>query len=205
MKRTALAPTLILALLFSAVAAAELVNLAEANPTYIKPLYCRISIQSPQNGTYNTETVFLNFTVKTNEGDFDSYPYFYLLDGQSSVEVEEIQVIGQKRVSDDVSYYGSTPWAPYTEYTLRGQAVLSNLSDGWHNLTVFMGADWVISNQTIVDPFFATVHFSIDTTSLEHPQEPQSEPFPTTLVAASVASVVVIGAELLLYFKKRNH
>jgi hypothetical protein len=32
-----------------------------------------------------------------------------------------------------------------------------------------------------------------------------SEPFPTTLVIASLASVAVIGVGLLVYFRKRNH
>jgi hypothetical protein len=32
---------------------------------------------------------------------------------------------------------------------------------------------------------------------------PEQEPFPTTLVAAFIASVAIIGAGLLIYFKKR--
>jgi hypothetical protein len=166
MKRTALALTFMLTLLFSAVAGTQIVKLANANPIYIKPLYCRISIQSPQNITYSTEPIFLNFTVETNQGDFDAYPYFYLLDGEReslmvrmlfalpSVKVEEIQLIAQKRISDDFSPYerNTIPWEPYTEYTLRGQAVLPNLPDGEHNLTVFMGHDWVITNQTSANP-----------------------------------------------------
>jgi len=175
MKRTALALTLFLTL-FSVTFGVQAVKVAKANPTiYIKPLYCRISIQSPQNRTYNTEPILLNFTVKINREVFDSYPFFYILDGQSSVEVEEIQVIGQERISNDVPASGNISYAPYTEYSLRGQAVLSSLSDGRHNLTVFMGADWVISNQASVDPLFATVDFSVDTTSLEATSENWSE------------------------------
>ena len=205
MKRTALA--LIFALLFSAGTGTQIINLAGANPNLLKGLYCNILIQSPQNGTYNTEPILLNFTVKNNYVS-DAYLYFYLLDGQdrqSSVKVEEIQVIGQETISNDT-------YIPYTEYTLWGQAILPNLSDGPHNLTVFMG--WVDSDEVIhhanIDPFSATAHFSVDTTTPPSPSpspqetETEPEPFPVTLAATVAVSVVVIGAGLLVYFKKRN-
>jgi hypothetical protein len=73
MKRTALALPLILAL-FSAVVCTQMVNLTEANPYMLKRLYYNISIKSPQNGTYNTEPVLLNFTVKNNHTS--DYLYF---------------------------------------------------------------------------------------------------------------------------------
>jgi hypothetical protein len=34
--------------------------------------------------------------------------------------------------------------------------------------------------------------------------EPEIEPFPTTIVAASVITVAVVGVGLLVYFKKRK-
>jgi hypothetical protein len=34
---------------------------------------------------------------------------------------------------------------------------------------------------------------------------PPPEPFPTTLVIASVAAIAAVGAVLLVYFKKRKH
>ena len=86
----------------------------------LKGLYCNISIQSPQNGTCNTEPILLNFTVKNNYVS-DAYLYFYLLDGQDrqpSVKVEEIQIIGQETISNDT-------YISYKEYTLWGQAVRS--------------------------------------------------------------------------------
>jgi hypothetical protein len=201
MRRTALALTLILALLFLMLAGKQLVDLAGANPIYAKPTHFRISVQSPQNSTYNTQPIFLNFTVETNEGDFNAHPYFYLLDGengQSSVKIEEIQVIRQREVSNELSYYAGIYWDPYTEYTLRGQAVLPNLSDGEHNVTVFID---FLGNQTIEMDLFALVPFTIYNTSQSEIQEPSS----TTLVIVSIASVAVIGASLLVYVRKRNH
>jgi len=61
------------------------------------------------------------------------------------------------------------------------------LANGEHNLTVYatdeagnMGAS-------------ETIYFSV------------AEPFPTTLVMASVITVSVAGIALLVYFKKRKH
>jgi nitrous oxidase accessory protein len=54
--------------------------------------------------------------------------------------------------------------------------------------------------------------FNIESVTIELPEWetpsfelPQPEPFPTTLVAASIASVAIIGIGLLVYFKKRKH
>jgi hypothetical protein len=59
--------------------------------------------------------------------------------------------------------------------------------------------------------------FDIDSVSIELPEwaspllspspEPQtSEPFPTLFIAtASVVALVVVGAGLLVYFRKRHH
>jgi hypothetical protein len=207
MKRTASALTLILALLFSAVAGTQLVNLTGANPNMFKKgRYCNISIQSPQNGTYNPESVFLNFTVKKVDVS-DTYSYFYFLDGQdiqSGVKVEEVQLVGQETITND------TPWA-YTEVTLSGQAVLPKLGEGPHNLTVFVGwvrEDGVIFNANI-DPFSAAAYFSVEPTAiLPSPspslQETELEPFPAALVAAVAVMAIVAVAGLLVHFKKRS-
>jgi hypothetical protein len=198
--RRAIAMTAVLMIVFLMGSTAQFVKVAEANFTYLKPTYVRISIQSPQNTTYNTEPIFLNFTVETNERDFDAHPYFYLLDGedgQSGVKIEEIQVIGQREVSHELSYYAGFYWDPYIEYTLHGHAVLSNLSDGEHNVTVF--ADFV-GNQTIEMGFFASVPFTTHNTPQSEPQEP----FPITLVVGSITSIIiaVVGIGLFVYFKK---
>jgi hypothetical protein len=202
--------TFILASLFLVAAGTQFVSLAGANPNMFKKgRYCNISIQSPQKGTYNAEPVFLNFSVKKVDVS-DTYSYFYLLDGQdiqSGVKVEEIQLVGQETITNDTFF-------PYTEVTLKGQAVLPNLSDGSHNLTVFIG--WVREDEVIfhanIDPFSTTAYFSVDTTTptsspLPSPQETETEPEPFTVALGTTAAlaVVVIGVSLLVYFKKRNH
>jgi hypothetical protein len=209
-KRKALALAITLTFLFSAIAGTQLVNLAGANPNMFKKgRYCDISIQSPQNRTHNAEPIFLNFTVKKVDVS-DTYSYFYLLDGQdiqSGVKVEEIQLVGQETITNDTFF-------PYTEVNLKGQAVLPKLSDGPHNLTVFIG--WVREDGVIfhanIDPFSTAAYFSVDTTTptpspSPSPQETETEPepFPTVLVVAVFVTVcAIVAAGLLGYFKKRN-
>jgi N-acetylneuraminic acid mutarotase len=74
---------------------------------------------------------------------------------------------------------------------ITGNTTLTGLSYGAHNLTVYATDD---SGNTGTSE---TIYFTI--------AEPEPEPFPTTLVvAASVATVVLVSAGLLVYFKKRK-
>lgn len=75
--------------------------------------------------------------------------------------------------------------------TLRGNYTLIDLSDGLHNITVYV-------NDTFGNMAASTARFDIA----------KSAPFPTQLVAAvSVASVViaVACAGVIVYFRKRKH
>jgi hypothetical protein len=67
---------------------------------------------------------------------------------------------------------------------------LTDLADGEHNLTVYATdeAGYVGASET--------VYFSVDV--------PEPQPFQLTLVIAPIASVVVVGIGLRVYFRKRN-
>ena len=207
MKKTVLALTFILTL-FSAAFCTQIISLAEANPNmFIKPRYCHISIQSPQNGTLNSASILLNFTVEKCDIS-DVYSYFYILDGQdiqSGGKVEEIQFVGEKSVgSFDEHVF------PNVETTLTGHVVLPTLPDGPHSVTVFTGQ--VVGDGTIrpanVDPFSTTATFNVDSTiqsASPTAQEAVSAPLPTTLVAtASGVSAALFCLGLLVYFKKHK-
>jgi hypothetical protein len=71
--------------------------------------------------------------------------------------------------------------------TVAGNATLSGLANSLHNVTVY--AKDTFENTGTSE----TVSFSVEA------------PFPVTLVVAPVASVVVVGAVLAIYFKKRKH
>lgn len=190
MKKTALALTLTLALLFSLMAGTKMVTLAGANPWppgYFPPPPDYVIIQSPQDRMYyNTEPILLNFTFKANRALNPSASLFYLLDAQKDYRLESVKV-------EEVKYFVLNEEDYHAGY--EGHVLLSNLSDGPHTLIVFAGyadSDGVI-NGTIGNE--AKVNFRI-----------APEPFPTTLVAtASGISTVAIGLGLLVYLKKRKH
>jgi hypothetical protein len=73
--------------------------------------------------------------------------------------------------------------------TIAGNTTLNGLANGDHNLTIY--AEDEAGNTGASE----TVYFSVASV----------EPFPTTIVVASVVSVAVIGLSLLVYFRKRNH
>jgi hypothetical protein len=187
MKRTALALALILALLFSAVALTQMAMFAEANPNMFPIPYEHISINSPQDKVYHdTDTILLNFTVKSNYEQEAIFSYFYLLDAQKDYRLESVKV-------EEINEFMSGE-----EYCYEGQAILSNLTIGSHKLTVFQGyvdSDGTLNGRINFDPSASIVYFSIE-----------PEPFPTTLVAtASGISVAVVSLGLLVYLKKRKH
>jgi hypothetical protein len=112
-----------------------------------------ISIQSPQNTTYNATDVPLNFTAPKS-----AKWTRYSLDGQANV-------------------------------TITGNLNLTALATGSHNLTLYI--DDLLGNTRPSE----TIYFTI---------AEESEPFPTTLVMASVITVAVVSTGLIMYFKKRK-
>ena len=73
--------------------------------------------------------------------------------------------------------------------TITGNITLTGLPNGDHNVTVYAIDE---AGNTGVSE---TIYFTVDV----------PDPFPTTLVIASVITVVVVGLGLLVYFKKRKH
>ena len=80
--------------------------------------------------------------------------------------------------------------------TIDGNNTLTGLSDGHHRLTLFANDSMGYAGAT------QTINFTV-ATSIEAPKEP----FPTQLVAVSVASVViaVACAGIIVYLRKRKH
>lgn len=148
MKRTAITLSLILALLI--VVIVQSCNFVRANPVYPKPGYDIVSIQSPQNKTYNTDNIPLNFTCRTNFNP-DYLAWCYTLDGNATIlygavwnallKIEQ-KVVGQVLISDDSPNPGLEPYPPYTEYTIECNSVLPTLAAGWHNVTVYRGPNY---------------------------------------------------------------
>ena len=75
-----------------------------------------------------------------------------------------------------------------TNVTIIGNITLESLPYGEHNVTVY-------ATDNVGNIGSKTVFFTI--------MEP-SKPFPTTLVAASVVAVAIVGIGIVVYFKKRK-
>ena len=102
----------------------------------------------------------------------------YSLDGESP------------KVITETSYDYNTSLG--SNVTFTGLAVLPELTDGAHNITVH--AEYGYNPYDIHRESESTVFFIIDT----------APPFPTVLVIASLITVAVVGLILLVYFKKRK-
>ena len=113
-----------------------------------------IAVLSPENKTYTTSRLLLNFTVNEAVSQIN-----YSLDGTENV-------------------------------TTAGNITLTDLPNGDHNITIYATDE--AGNVGISE----TISFSVAV----------PEPFPTAPVAAvSGASAFIVGAGLLVYFKKRKH
>jgi hypothetical protein len=87
-----------------------------------------------------------------------------------------------------------TSWMGYSldgqdNVAVTGNTTLVGLANGLHNVTIYAKDEF--ENIGVSE----TIHFSVDV----------PEPFPTTLVAASVITVAIIGIGIVVYFKKRKH
>jgi len=198
MKKTALA-----LLLVSVLALASLFDVTRANP--LPPEWWHhemaVTIYSPQNGTHTALPIFINFSAYLTDAFnyLTDYPdwvsaFFYVLDGQdmssSGVKIEETKLTG-------VNY------ASYYAFNYSGQAYLTDLTAGSHNITVYYGvldkgSEIIAYNAS----WSATSQFYVITATPSPEPTPLAEPFPTTLIIASVSTVAVVAIGLLVYFKK---
>jgi hypothetical protein len=183
MKKTALMKILILTLLFSTVSVPRLVKVAcaqfEGLP-YDPPI---ISVLSPSpNGKYSQQNVPLNVRVEIRGNIYHNAETIRWLncslDGQAPIPL---------------AYFVPSDLTP--PYYVDANDALHDLSYGTHNLTIYV--ETAISGLT--GNFNTTISFEVDTSNTI------VEPFPTTLVAAVfVATVVIVGVGLMVYFKRRK-
>ena len=73
--------------------------------------------------------------------------------------------------------------------TITANSTMSGLTNGLHNVTLYAKDEFENIGAS------ETIYFNVEA----------PEPFPTTLIIASIASVAVISIGLLVYFKKREH
>ena len=152
--KKALALTLALALLFSTVAGTHLVNIVKANPAP-EPNNPIIIMESPTNNTYHIAPLTLNVTIKTmktlwegmNIAQTQTRVVTYSLDGESPRPITETSY------NNYVSLYSE-------DVTFTGYAVLPELPEGLHNITVH--AEYDYNPYEIHRESDSTVYFRID-------------------------------------------
>ncbi len=156
MKPTTLALTVISALLISTVAGAQLSLLPKAN-FILPPGNPVITIVSPTNRTYKTNTLSLDVTFETYITGYEGEPlvsnttrtFTYTLDGSNPCSITI--------TSSNIQHYpgGDAKW--------WGKSSLSELTEGLHNLTVNMVSDYFLEP---ADRFHtesnSTVNFRVD-------------------------------------------
>ena len=214
MKRRASVLALMLALLFLMVAGTRFADVTLANPTLAPSPYPdtpdttppSIEIHVPDaSKTYGVGTVPYSITVEkpaswfengTIHGTLSSIGYF--LDGTENIVIAD----GETSYLPDFQSETRT-------ITLEGN--LSGLSEGSHTIQVWVNSESIYHPSDTPQNFYgwwaAVAEHSFDTKSnvvefsVANPTEP--EPFPTILVVGSAATVTIVGAGLLVYFKKR--
>jgi hypothetical protein len=107
------------------VAGTQLVSVGKANP--IPDLYTYLTLENPQNTTYNVNTLTLKFSAEFLSFS-SSFNFSYALDAQEQKPIENITIISESGIPINPGFYSKT---------LNGSCILSNLSEGWHNITVY--------------------------------------------------------------------
>ena len=187
-KKTVLALTLIFAL-FSIIAEVKLVDWAVANPypyTNCDSSFVTVSVVSPENKTYDSNSILLNITVGAYPGIFF---VGYFLDGGPL-----IQVAPEKW---DAHTFSESVW-------------LTELSKGSHYIIVEVGAPET-PNNIVSDS--SQVYFTItrDLVPEPTPTPPPTPPrgiltreFEGFIIGGVAGTVAVAVLVLLYYFTKRK-
>jgi hypothetical protein len=211
------AVALTLALLCSALAGTQLVNLATANPTWGPDFPREPDITSPtiilrspcQNQTFNSTNISLNFTVVKPETWFKENSNLWVLGKVTLVSYEVDGGEKQSLLVHDTATY-NVKASTYPPRNLNFSLSLV-LPEGTHNITVGVEAEsyYVTPGYLTGPPLSLKVQGEPElvnfTVAQPEPEVPEKEPFSAAPVtAASVATVGVIAIGLLFYFKKRK-
>jgi uncharacterized integral membrane protein len=196
MKRKAFALTLILSLLVSVLAGTLLIQngtgtfivkaeTSNSNTIIKGNANANVTIQSPENEIYNKNNVTLAFTI---ESDVPPMEYFRgavlqlflrhgcVIDYDTSKLVEAVASGGYYNLPDNIPVTLSDLGNRYV-----GNTTLTGLSQGPHNVTVWIRADiYMISYSGYEWSVFTTVSFNIDTPPNVTVLSPHAKTYNTT-------------------------
>jgi hypothetical protein len=141
-----------------------------------------IKLWQASEKTYGTTDVPLNFTVNEPASWIG-----YSLDGKKMVTITDTVILTRSLGRDN--------------YCI----VLSGLSAGSHSVVVYAKDAAGNTGESEALNFTIAMEAQPETEQSEPELQPSNpEPFPATLVVASIASVAVVSLGLLVYFKKRR-
>ena len=189
MKKT-LVLVLILTLFFSTLAIALLVKEGEADP--FPPPTTEITIENPQNASYNENLIALNFSAESISF-FSNLHFYYSIDGQERIPIENVTVVSEQFVPINPGIYIKN---------VTGNCVMGNMSEGWHNVTVYEISHINDDPQNEEIIYSASAQFNVVVTP-EPQREPDSFPF-VPVAAVSGVALAIFSIGLLTYLKKRN-
>jgi hypothetical protein len=204
MKRTALALTLMLALVISVIVGTHFIDHAVCKGTLI------VVVNSPQNGMYASYNVVVSISASDPELHTGPDQVAYSLDGGPRVVIALASCEGLHSLN------GSTVLSlPNGVHSIVGIGItwFNGTTDGiFYSAPVYFTVDsptsYIPTPTPSASPFptpIPTVSPSYTPTTSPSPEPHLSEPFPTTWVATGIVSVAVVSVSLLVYFKKRNH
>ena len=208
MKKKTGAAAFISALLISAVAGTLLINLVRANPIVVNgvtPEACKpptISIILPANKTtFKENNLSVSLVVRT--GNWNIWD-LYICDVSYRADWQDNNISVYRTHQPIIINNSYDNGELFDEFS--GNLNLTGIPDGERNITVYATEQgWYSNNPTVLTVFNLTassvVTFTVDTTS---PQVSVLSPQNQTLIVASAALFVVIGAGLLVYFKRRS-
>jgi hypothetical protein len=200
------------------------VNVAKANPNPGFPYYPQTPVNTPpiidikypiQNKTQSA-SITLNFTVTKPMSWFGYIPDQFRLDDRnitiyySVVRIRSYHYTLDNEKSQDFPVNDSSGEMEVPSENF-GFSKSLDLQKGNHDLTVYVDCQsfyypagsmvWDTPSNVNFTEASETIAFTVETPE----SESQPEPFPTTLVIASLSTVSIVLVVLLVYFKKRKH
>lgn len=171
-----------------------------------------VTLTGLYDGTHSLEVTAVPATGASQSANHFTYGYLIGTSGKVYFTVDttppSISILSLKdktySVTDvplDFTVSEPASWVGYSmdgkaNATITANTVLTGLSSCAHSLTVYAKDTAGNTGES------ETVHFTITQGTEPEPQPSQS--FPTALIAVSLASVAIVGAGLLVFFRKHN-
>jgi len=213
-KKKFMAAIIIFAVLFLLAAGMQAVKVAKANPIpWCFDPQMTVTIQSPASGANCALPILVSFTAQ-GDGQFSvsdnvtqdyARSFFYVLDGQN-MATEGLRFEGTKttQILGDPMY----------KYNFSGQASLTDITDGLHNITVYFGAvnkiglvgtpsEWIVYNHNL--SWQATSQFNVDSKLTPTPTlTPTPSPSPTPTATPTLTASLAESASALNFGNRVN-